>query len=281
MFSDLDATLKAVLDDDAAPADLRAADVSFDTPDRDYKPAQATVNMFLHEVAENRALRDEARVMTRVGDGRYEARMPSLRLDCTYLTTVWSAQSGGLKAAEEHRLLGLTLQWLSRFPVIDERFLRGSLRTPPQPYPVAAVVAQTQEGRSNGEFWSALGVPPRAAFSVTVTVTVDPYDLVEEYPAVQEIKIDSTLAPDATLGGRILQATGSEGQQLAPVPGAAVTVVETGAQTTSAADGWFAFAGLDFGAYILRVQAGGRPAEEVAVTYAADHQRHTVVLSPQ
>ena len=157
-----------------------------------------------------------------VGNG-YTARLPSLRVDCTYLVTAWSAQSGGLKAAEEHRLLGLALQWLSRFPVVDESFLRGSLKTPPQPYPLSTVVAQAQEGRSNGEFWSALGVPPRPAFPVTVTVTVEPFDQVDEFAAVQAIRIDSTLSPHAALGGRILD------HALAPVPAAAVTVVETGA----------------------------------------------------
>ena len=39
MFQDLDTTLEAMLDDAAAPTDLRNADVSFDTPDKDYKPA--------------------------------------------------------------------------------------------------------------------------------------------------------------------------------------------------------------------------------------------------
>ena len=33
MFQDLDATLKAMLSDAAAPADVRNADVSFVTPD--------------------------------------------------------------------------------------------------------------------------------------------------------------------------------------------------------------------------------------------------------
>ena len=272
MFNDLDATLKALLDDAAAPADLRAADVSFDTPDKDYKPAQATVNLFLHEVAENRMLRDEARVTARVGD-RYTARLPGLRVDCTYLVTAWSAQAGGLKAAEEHRLLGLALQWLSRFPVVDERFLRGALSTPPQPYPLPAVVAQTQEGRSNGEFWSALGVPPRVAFSVTVTVTVEPFDQVEESAAVREIRIAGTVVPHAALAGRVLDRT------LAPVPAAAITVVETGTRTTSEANGEFAVPGLEFGAYTLKVKPAGQPAEQVAVTYAADHQLHTVVLT--
>lgn len=272
MFDDLDATVKAVLDDAAAPAELRAADVSFDTPDRDYKPTQATVNLFLHEVSENRTLRDEARVMTRTGNG-YTSRMPSLRVDCTYLVTAWSTQAAGLKAAEEHRLLGLALQWLSRFPVLDDRFLRGALRTPPQPYPLTTLVAQTQEGRSNAEFWSALGVPPRPAFSLTVTLTVEPYDQVEQFAAAQVFRVGSTMIPQAALAGRVLD------HNLAPVPGAAVAVVGTGAQAVSAANGEFVVAGLDFGAYTLRVQPAGGPAQEVPVTYAAEHQTLTVVLS--
>jgi hypothetical protein len=170
MFDDLDATLQAMLADAAAPADLRAADVGFDTPDQDYKPAQATINLFLHEVAENRALRDEARVIERTGD-TYTSRLPSLRVDCSYLVTAWSAKTGGLRAQEEHHLLGLALIWLSRFPVIDDRFLQGTLKTPAQPYPLATMVAQTNEGQPMAHFWSALGVPPSPAFSRSIPST--------------------------------------------------------------------------------------------------------------
>ncbi|MFG1817774.1 Pvc16 family protein [Kribbella sp. NPDC049174] len=272
MFHDLDETLKAMLDDAAAPTELRAADVSFDTPDKDYKPTEATVNLFLHEVTENRSLRDEARVLARAGDV-YTSRLPSLRVDCTYLATAWSSQAGGLRAAEEHRLLGLALQWLSRFPVVDERFLRGSLKTPPQPYPLPAVVAQTQEGRSIGEFWSALGVSPRPAFPLTVTVALEPYDEVEELPLVQEVHLRSTLVDHPVLRGVLFD------KSLAPVPAAAVSVVETGAQATSGPDGEFVVPGLEFGTYTLTVRASGRPDEQVAVTFAADHQTQTVVLS--
>lgn len=272
MFDDLDATLKALLDDAAAPPDVRAADVSFDTPDKDYKPAQATVNLFLHEVTENRSLRDNARVLDTAGDG-YTSRLPSLRVSCTYLVTAWSAKTGGLKAAEEHRLLGLALQWLSRFPVVDEAFLRGSMQSPPQPYPLPTVVAQTQEGRSNGEFWTALGVPPRPAFSVTVTVTLEPFDEVEPFAAVQDVHVSSTLIPFATLAGRVLDSS------LEPVPAAVITVVETGAQATSTPKGEFVVPGLEFGPYTLAVESAGQPAEQVRVTYSADHQLHTVVLA--
>lgn len=272
MFDDLDATLKAVLDDASAPADLLAAEVSFDTPDKDFKPALATINLFLHEVSENRMLRDEARVITKTPDG-YTSRLPSLRVDCTYLTTAWSAKTGGLKAAEEHRLLGQALQWLSRWPLIDERFLRGALRTPPQPFPLSTAVAQSTEGRSASEFWSALGIPPRPAFGVTVTITAEPFDEVEPFRPPHDVHLYSTPIPFAELAGRVLDST------LAPVAAASVSVVGTGVTVTSGPDGRFVVPGLPFGTYTLAVQPPGGAGEQVDVTYAPEHQFRTVVLS--
>ena len=58
MFQDLDLTLKAILGDLKAPAELFDADVSFVVPDRDYKPGTPTVNLFLHGVKENREPRE-------------------------------------------------------------------------------------------------------------------------------------------------------------------------------------------------------------------------------
>jgi hypothetical protein len=271
MFDDLDATLKAMFADTAAPTDLRNAEVAFDTPDTNYKPAQATVNLFLHEVAENRTLRDEARIIERTND-TYTSRLPSLRVDCTYLVTAWSAQSAGLKAQEEHHLLGLALIWLSRFPVIDDRFLQGTLKTPAQPYPLATLVAQTNEGQPMGHFWSALGVSPKPAFSLTVTITVDPSDQVDQFGTVQSIDIQTTSLQEPSLAGRVLD------HLLNPVAGATVTMVESGVSQTSAADGRFAFDGAAFGTYTLAVQVTGQPDEQQTVTYAADSQIHNVVL---
>ena len=241
MFQDLDTTLEAMLNDPAAPADLRNADVSFDTPDKDYKPDHATVNLFLHDLAENRDLRDTTRVVERNGDV-YASRPPPLRVDCTYLTTAWSAKPAAQKVEEEHRLLGLALSWLSRFPVIEDRFLEGKLKNPPQPYPLPAVVAQVKEGQGLGHFWSALGVPPRPAFSLTVTITVQPSDQVEQYPVTEKVLIEHASLTHPRLSGRVLD------HDLAPVPSARVSVVGTGLETTVDPSGAFAFAGLDFGA---------------------------------
>ncbi|SDY48209.1 Carboxypeptidase regulatory-like domain-containing protein [Modestobacter sp. DSM 44400] len=274
MINDLDSSLAALFDDAVAPGDLRNADVAFQTPDKDYRPSQATLNLFLHEMTENRSLRDEARVMTRTGN-RYTSRMPSLRVDCTYLITAWSVLSGGLKTAEEHRLLGLALLWLGRFPVLDERFLRGSLSAPPQPYPLPVALARTQEGRSNAEFWNALGIAPRPAFALTVTISIDPYDDVEDVPALEEdgVRIRPTSVVDPLLSGRVVDRAAD------PVPGAVVTVLETGDSVTADRHGDFVVPGPGFGTYTLQVERDGSPPQDVRVTYGAEHQTHTVVIS--
>lgn len=272
MFADLDATLHAMLDDPTSPAALRAADVSFVTPDRDYKPGQDTVNLFLHEVTENRELRDEARIMERAGT-TWRSRLPSLRLECSYLVTAWSADNAGLKVAAEHRLLGLALIWFSRFPVIPERFHSGALRQPPQPYPLPSTVAQTREGQPMGQFWTALGIPPRPAFSVTVTICVDPFDQVEQFAAIEHVQIGSGQVEHPYLAGRVLDPA------LSVVPGALVSVIGDPRTSTTDAGGRFAFSGLEFGAHTLRVTVGAQPPVDVEVNYRPDHRFHEVVLT--
>lgn len=270
MFQDLDATLKSMLADAAAPADVRSADVSFDVPDKDFKPAQATVNLFLHDVQENRTLRDDAPLVERVVGG-YASRRPPLRVDCTYLSTTWSPKPAGLKVEEEHRLLGLVLLWLSRFPVIEDRFLQGSLKNPPQLYPLPAMAGQMKDGQSMGQFWTALGVAPRAAFSLTVTLGMQAFDEVTQFQAVDAVQVEITSLTHPTLTGRVLTSA------LAPAA-ARVTVVETGRQATADATGGFAFDGLDFGAYTLLVQVTNQPDVRTPVQYAADSQVHNVIL---
>lgn len=272
MFHDLDATLRTVLADDAAPTELRNAEVSFETPDKDFKPAQATVNLFLYEVQENRELHDNTRVLNRVGD-HYVSQPPPLRMDCTYLVTAWSPKAGGLKAEEEHRLLALALLWLSRFPVIQDSFLQGSLKNPPQLYPLPTMVAQMKADQSMGQFWNALGIAPRPAFSLTATIGMQPFDQMDQYPVVQAVQVETASLISPTLAGRVLD------RMLAPVPGAKVTVVETGQQETVGPAGGFSFTGLAFGGYTLRVQVPNQPDVQTSVDYQAKGQIHNLILS--
>jgi hypothetical protein len=271
VFQDLDATIKAVLQDASAPAEVRGADVTFETPEKSYAPAQATLNLFLHDVQENRVLRQEAAVLDRVAN-KYVSHRPPLRVDCTYLVTAWSVKTGGFKAAEEHGLLGLALLWLSGFLIIDEPYLQGSLGLPGRSGPLPAVVAQTREGQSMGEFWTALGIAPRPAFSLTVTIAMQPFTAPQEFVPVEGVQVRSTSLTDPALSGRVLDAA------LAPVAGVQVSVLEAGRQVSADPRGEFAFPELAFGAYTLSVQRPGRPDVQSPADYRADSQIHDVIL---
>jgi hypothetical protein len=173
MFQDLDNTLRAILDDQtmsASIAELRNADKIFLTPDRNFAPGPATVNMFLYDVKENRHLRDPEPIVEKIGT-TFAQRPPPLRVDCCYLVTTWSSQAGAIKVSEEHRLLAEALLWLSRFPTIPTTFLQGSLAN--QLYPPPTMVAQINGDKNASEFWLALGIPPRPAFHLTVTIAMD------------------------------------------------------------------------------------------------------------
>lgn len=173
MFQDLDTTLQQMLDDPGMPpalADLRNADISFETPDRSFAPAQTTLNLFLYEVKENRELRNAEPVIQHIGNTSFRRR-PPLRVDCSYMISAWSNANGGARVAAEHRLLSLALLWLSRFTTVPQHYLQGSLAV--QPFPPPTMVAQIDPNRNTGEFWSALGIPPRTAFYLTVTIAMD------------------------------------------------------------------------------------------------------------
>src|SRR2546421_4503338 len=172
MFQDLDTTLKKILGDAGAPLPLRNADVSFEPPDKSFAPTQPTINLFLYEVKENRELRDPEPIVVMSG-GTFVRRMPPLRVESVYLVTTWSDKTGAAKIAEEHLLLGEAIAWLSRFPVIPNTFLQGSLATPAQPFPPPTMVAQMDANKNAGEFWSALGSTPRPAFYLSVTISID------------------------------------------------------------------------------------------------------------
>ena len=195
MFNDLDATLKALLqDDDEAVGDAPAVDanqvlvphrhVSFETPDDTFagKVGEGTINLFLFEVSENRDLRnllpersllppDTSLPENDRKPGRYTFALPPLRVSCRYLVSAWSPASGEKKILEEHQLLGWALQRLSSFAEIPTGYLKGDLQqTLSEPLP-PTLVAQLDGGRPT-DFWQALKVSPRVAFELVVTISM-------------------------------------------------------------------------------------------------------------
>jgi Pvc16 N-terminal domain/Carboxypeptidase regulatory-like domain len=255
VFDDLDSTLTQLLND--APAvelpQLRNADVSFQTPDSSFAPAQDTVDLFLYEVKENRELRDPTPIVDRV-DGTFFRRPPPVRVDCSYITTTWATGApGATRVAAEHQLLGQALTWLSRFPTIPAQYLQGAFSSPQLIYPLPTMVAQLDPNQHAGDFWTAMGIPPRPAFYLTVTTEL-PLTLPIEGPLVTTEHV--VYVPDMewfNFGGLISDAAG------APVAGAVVRLEPIGISETTDADGRFVFVKVAGGAnYMLRARAPGQ-----------------------
>jgi hypothetical protein len=266
VFDDLDLTLGKILGDATVPPAMPGVDVSFKTPDKGFAPAVTTLDLFLYGVHENRVLRDPVPIVTNVG-GSFERGRPPLRLDCDYLVTAWSKKTEGAAVAEERLILANALLKLSRFPTIPPGYLQNALVG--QPFPVQMWVAQSDDSKSLGEFWTALGVAPRTSFHVMVTIALDFGVTVPEGPPVltREVNLDDDL--DRSPPGESVFAIGGVVRDPAgPVPGAVVTI-DGGRSTTADADGRFRFSGLPAGNHVLRTTAPAHIPRDTAITVPA------------
>ena len=124
-----------------------------------------------------------------------------------------------------------------------------------------------------GEFWTALGIAPRPAFSLTVTIALQPFPDAGTFPDVTAVQVRTALLPDSALQGRVFDPA------LAAVAGASVQLVEAGQSVTADQQGGFSFADVPFGAYTLAVQAAGHPDTTRHVDYEQDAQVHDVILT--
>jgi len=265
MFDLLDASLRALLTDPAVPPGLAGVDVTFRTPDKTFTVAQRTLNLFLSGVRENRTLRDRVPIVELVG-GVFVRRTPPLRVDCDYLVTAWSTQAGALAAVEEHLLLAQALAKLSRFGTLPTGYLQGGMAN--QPFPVQLLTAQHDESRSLGEFWSALGVPPRSAFQVTATVALDLQDPAVLGPPVSTSAVVLDGGTTLTIGGTVRRAADA-----GPIDGATVTL--DGDRTASTdADGQFLFVGVAGAQHDLAATAAGLAPQQRTVTVPGTSPTH-------
>jgi hypothetical protein len=257
MFQDLDSTLTQLLDDGSAPAEIRTADKSFETPDKDYAPTQNTVNLFLFEVGENRELRQPDMIIERQGD-TYIRRKAPLRASCSYMVTTWASGVGPKMVGSEHQLLGETFEWLSMFQVIPDTYLQGSLVG--QPYAPPTIAAQLDGNKVFGEFWTALGQPPRPAFLLTVTIAMDVNPRTNVPPV--RTKQMNFIAPSAqaevlnAIGGRVYAVDATTGAEIA-ITGAILVLPDLAVQQTTDADGLFEFPRLPGGTHTFQCVASG------------------------
>ena len=257
MFDDLDASLVQLIND--APVaelpELRLADVSFVTPESTFSPAQPTVDLFLYEVRENRDKRDSRPIVERNGD-RFTTRPAPLRTDCAYIVTTWATGApAATRVAAEHKLLGQALSWLSRFGALPDRYLQGGLGAPDRLYPPPTLVAQSDPNQNAGDFWVAMGIPPRPAFGLTVTVELSLGGPVSGDLVVTRLGVfEAARMPDAgwiSLGGRVVDTAGDG------IEDAVVDILDLDLRTRSGLEGRYAFPRVPAGAHTIRVVGRG------------------------
>jgi len=283
VFQDLDATLTQLINDAPAPelANLRNADVSFITPDRNFTPAQTTLDLFLYEVRENLELRDPRPIVERNGTSFRRRRAP-LRADCSYIVTSWAPTAqGAVRVAAEHQLLGEAVTWLSRFPTIPARYLQGQLGPPaPDPiYPPPTSVAQQDPNQHAGDFWTAMGVAPRPAFYLTVTVELSlggdvTGPLVTTWMTEFEVN-GARERPWVGIGGTVLDQASGE-----PVPDAVVDIVDLAIRTRTGPEGRYSFPRVTPGGHTVQVVAAGFQQETQALVVPGRPDEYLVELTP-
>lgn len=180
MFQDLDATLATLLEQQLPHDLVSQITITFRTPDSQFPPASVTLpalDLFLHDITENREMRDMHATMERQPDGRVLSSQALLRLDCSYMITAWASTGAPSPDEDEHRMLGEVMKVLLLHREIPAEALQGSMKT--QPVPIRGFVTPMGQAQSRGEFWQALGGRPRVAIHYTVTIAVDPHGLVD------------------------------------------------------------------------------------------------------
>ena len=187
MIHDLDKTLEQLLKQNLPPELVSQVTISFATPDDNFPPTSVTlpaIDLFLYDVRENRELRSNEWTVERHSSGMATKKRPPVRVECSYLITVWPSESASNPAMDEHHMLGEVMKVLLRHPTIPVELLQGSLKDQEPPLPVGLQPGRLQ---SFGEFWKAMGGKPKAALNYSVTIGVEPFEAINGPVVLEKI----------------------------------------------------------------------------------------------
>jgi hypothetical protein len=188
MLQDLDQTLETLLNkelpDYFSENSNTPVTISFTTPDDGSIEGKPAINLFLYDVRENMELRRSEWPIAR-GNGTAIKKRPPVRVDCSYLITVWPQSPTDVK--EEHKLLGEVMKVLLRYPKLPAEVLQGNLKG--QEPPLQTSTLRPSQLQSMGEFWQAMGGKPKAALNYTVTTSVEVDQTAETIPLVMSKEI--------------------------------------------------------------------------------------------
>lgn len=138
------------------------------------KNAKPRINLYLHDVRENRKLRENLHSVTRQRDSETIVRRQApLILDLAYVVSIHA----GDDASVEHRILVEVLGILARNAAIPTKYLTEELAADPD-QSVQILVAQADHPAQQdpASLWVALGGKLRPTLGLVVTGNFNPYE---------------------------------------------------------------------------------------------------------
>jgi hypothetical protein len=184
MIADLDETIRQLLID-TLPIKNGEIDIHFDQPRREWSArlSKPTINLFLYDIRENASLRVHQWETVQIDAARVSSKRTSFRIDCTYMITIWAADS-----EDEHRLMSRLMLALLRFPILPSDRYVDDLRS--QPFEIQTALARHDKLTNPAEVWGSLDNEIRPSVSYTATLAFDPWTAAE-LPTARSVKLDS------------------------------------------------------------------------------------------
>ncbi|HTQ08430.1 MAG TPA: Pvc16 family protein [Fimbriimonadaceae bacterium] len=230
-----------------------------DEPPKDKKPQ---LNIYLHDVRENLALRDEQfHVKKSTSEWEIGKRPGAIRLDLSYILSVSAADP-----LTEHRVLGEVLAALIRNGVVPEKYLAQSLKDE-LPNSLLISVAQPDHPAHSDhpKLWQSIGSTIKPTVTLVATAKFNPYEtkfvkLVREaiFALGQGIHPEG---PDRQMDIRSvrLSAAGmvADKKEDRPLANVTVSILGREEQTTTDDRGFFFFLNLPPNRYTLRFSRRG------------------------
>jgi hypothetical protein len=255
MITDLDETIKQLLVKNGK-LDHGEVDIRFETPNREWSASlsKPTVNLYLYDIRENHELRGTEWIIEQNGNSTATRRKNALRINLSYLVTVWTNN-----IEDQHGLLWRVLSTLIRYPSIPRDLLFGQLAK--QDYPVITHTAQPDGLFNNpADFWAALDNEIKPSFNYIITLPLDP-----EMAFTSAITRTSSLAvkrpeTEPEMLTAIFGSVYLKGQPGKVIASAVVIAREANMSATTNEKGEYAFSRIPSGKQTFQVTVpGGKP----------------------
>ncbi len=255
MIDDLDDALRELLIREM-PIKDNEIDISFGQPTKDWSSrlSRPTLNLYLHDLRENPALRRDQNFaeLERRPDSVVQRRR-GFRVDLHYLVTAWATAP-----EDEHRMLARALLALLRNQELPADLLPEGLQD--QPAPIALKIAQRESLEKPSDFWSVLDNQQRPGITFVATLAFNPFaPVVKPLTRQAEYKYAQPDQDDGADGYLSIKGTVVSKR---PLKNLKVLLLERGVQAEVHENGEYGIRNIKPGDYTLEITAEGLKAKK-------------------